>query len=262
VELVDTHCHLYWDSFGDLDAVVINAKNAGVTRMIVPGTDIDSSLAAMRLAEKYGAIYAAVGVHPNDIMTNGMPLQESLRRLKSLAGHEKVVAIGEIGLDYYWEKTPHNVQHEWLGAQLTLASELRMPVILHNRESTADILRLLAIWRDRYPDTPNPGVLHSFSGTWTDAQVALDMGFHLGFTGPITYKKADDMREVAQMTPESRILIETDSPFLAPHPKRGERNEPAFVAYVNEKLANLRGWSVEEAATITTANAVDLFRLT
>ena len=262
--LVDTHCHLDFHRFDeDRDVVIQRAVEIGVAGIVVPGLDIPSSRAAIDLAERYPGIFAAVGVHPNEIGANVSPdLASTISTLKKLAQHPKVIALGEIGLDYYWDKTPAPVQHQWLKAQLELASELELPVILHNRDSTDDILLILEEWtagglpaslKDR------PGVLHSFSATWEDAQRALALNFYLGFTGPITFKKADEMRRVAAKTPEERILIETDAPFLSPHPERGNRNEPAFVRHTATKLAEIRGVDFETIARITTRNAIDLF---
>ncbi len=195
-------------------------------------------------------------MHPNSAADWQDDWIDELRRL---AAHPKVVAIGEIGLDYYWDKTPVEIQHHALARQLELAHELHLPVIIHNREANADTLAQLAASPLRGGD--RPGVLHSFSGDWSMAEAALAMGFYLGFTGPLTYKKADEMRAVATRAHLDRILIETDAPYLTPQPYRGKRNEPAYVRFVAERLAELRGLSVEEIARITTANAERLFQL-
>lgn len=257
--LVDTHCHLDFDRFDrDRDEVVRRADEAGVTRIIIPGLDLLTSRQAAALAERYEGVYAAVGVHPNSVK-EAYRGPETLAALQELARHPKVVAVGEIGLDYYRDRTPPGEQMVALWAQLQLAADIGKPVVFHNRDAAADTIITLARWRDDHPNAPT-GVLHSFSGTWDDAQRALAMGFYLGFTGPITYEKADRMREVAANAPADRILIETDSPFLTPHPFRGKRNEPAYVCYVAEKLAEVRGESLESVAEQTTANAVALFK--
>ncbi len=263
VELVDTHCHLGFECFdGDRDAVVRRASEAGVTRMVAPGLDVPTSRAAIALAERYAGVYAAVGVHPNDIGPEPAPLEGVLADIRAMATHPKVVAIGEIGLDYYRERTPRALQHLWLEAQLALAAELGLPVIIHNREATADVLALLGAWvGSGLPAVlaSRAGVLHSFSAAWEDAQMALEWGFYLGFSGPVTFKKADEMRRVAALAPVERILVETDAPFLAPHPHRGQRNEPAYVRYVAEQVAQVRGVSFEQIAGQTTRNAGVLF---
>jgi TatD DNase family protein len=253
--LIDTHCHLDFERFdADRDAVLARARDAGVTRIVVPALDLENCRAVLHLAEKHDEVYAAVGVHPN---SSAAWQDEWIETLRQLAQHPKVVAIGEIGLDYYWDKAPLDVQQQALAAQLALAAELELPVILHNRESSADLLALLAM--SPLMGRADPGVLHSFSANWTTAEAALGMGYDLGFTGPVTYKKADELRAVAARVPAERILIETDAPFLAPHPHRGQRNEPAYVTAVAERLAALRGVEAAVFAAQTTRNAERLF---
>jgi TatD DNase family protein len=253
--LVDTHCHLDFDSFAeDRDDVVARAAAAGVTRIIVPAIDLDNSRAVLRLAERYEGVYAAVGVHPN----SSAGWQDGwLSILRHLAGHEKVVAIGEIGLDYYWDKAPRPAQQQALAAQLALAAELALPVIIHNRDASADVIRLLGVSPLAY--RANAGVLHSFAADGATAEAALALGFYLGFTGPLTYKKADGLRHIAAQAPLDRILVETDAPFLPPQPVRGRRNEPAYVTYVAGRLAEIRGRQPAEVAQHTTENARRLF---
>lgn len=234
----------------------MRAAEAGVGRLIVPAIDLDNTRAVLALAERFEGIYAAVGVHPNSAAGRQ---DDWLDELRDFARHRKVVAIGEIGLDYYWDKTPPDIQRRAFFLQLALAAELALPVIIHNREASTDVIEQLA-------DSPlkgseRPGVLHSFSGDWAMAEAALEMGFYLGFTGPLTYKNADQLREIAARVPLDRILIETDSPYLTPQPFRGRRNEPAYVRLVAERLAELRGQSLEDIARITTANAERLFNI-
>lgn len=231
------------------------AAAAGVMQMIVPALDLANCRTVLALTEQYDGVFAAVGVHPNS--TAGW--QDGwIDELRDLAQHPKVVAIGEIGLDYHWDKSPKTVQHRALGLQLGLAAELNLPVIIHNRESSADVLRLLAA--SPLIGKENPGVLHSFSGDWDTAVSALDHGYYLGITGPITFKKAEELREIGRKIPDDRLLIETDAPFLTPQPYRGKRNEPAYVAYVAERLAKERGVETAVLAQQTTANAQRLFK--
>jgi TatD DNase family protein len=195
-----------------------------------------------------------VGIHPNS--TANLP-DDWLDQLRDYADHPKVIAIGEIGLDYYWQESPHAVQQEAFAAQLELAFDLALPVIIHNREASADVLRILA--ESSLREIEKAGVLHSFSGDWDTAVSAVNLGYFLGFTGPLTYKKNHDLREIAQHMPLDRILIETDAPFLPPEGQRGKRNEPAYVKLICEQLATIRGLSPDMMANITTENAACLF---
>ncbi len=257
LQLIDTHCHLDARALADdRAAVVARAAEAGVERIVVPMIDLSNARAVLDLADRFDGVYAAVGIHPNSAA--GWR-DEWLDEVRHLAAHAKVVAIGEIGLDYYWDKTPPDVQHRAFAQQLALAAELGLPVIVHNREASADLIRLLA--GSSLAGRAEPGVLHSFSAEWDVAEQALALGFYLGFTGPLTYKKADELRDIAARAPLDRILIETDAPYLAPHPHRGKRNEPAYVRLVAEQLAEVRGLSTAEVARATTANAERLFRL-
>lgn len=255
--LVDTHCHLDFDRFDeDRDGVLWRAAEAGVARIVVPAIDLDNARTVLALAEAHEMVYAAVGVHPNSAAGWQAGWMDALREL---AFHEKVVAIGEIGLDYYWERTPHAVQHEAFAAQSALAAELGLPVIVHNREASEDVLRILLA--SPLAGREAPGVLHSFSAGPEIAERALAEGFYLGFTGPLTFKKAGELRAIAASAPLDRLLVETDAPFLAPHPHRGQRNEPAYVTFVAEQLAKLHGITPEAMAAQTTENARRLFGL-
>jgi TatD DNase family protein len=255
--LVDTHCHLDFASFdGDRDEVVTRAEAAGVGLVVVPSIDLASARAGLALAERYSAVYLACGIHPNSAAPGP---DDWLGELAQLISHPKVVAIGEVGLDYYRDHTPRSEQRAVFAAQLELAARLRLPVIIHNRDADADMLRLLG--EAASVGRPEPGVMHSFSGGPGMAEAALALGYYLGFTGPITYKNAARLREVATLTPMERLLVETDAPFLPPQPWRGRRNEPAYVTAVAEQIAALRGLTIAEVAAQTTANAARLFGL-
>ena len=257
MSLIDTHCHLDFARFdNDRHAMIERALAAGIKTMIIPALDLHNCAAVIKLAEQYAEIYCAVGVHPN-ASADWQPTH--IDTIRAFAQHEKVVAIGEIGLDYHWDKSPKTVQHAAFSAQMQLAAELDLPVIIHNRESSDDVLRLMAA--SSLVGKANAGVMHSFSAPAHIAQQTLALGFYLGFTGPLTYKKADGLRSIAATIPLDRILLETDAPFLAPHPKRGKRNEPAYVAYVAERMAALHNLSVAEIGRITTANAQRLFQI-
>ncbi len=253
--LIDTHCHLDFDRFDpDRDEVVARAAANGITRIIIPAIDRANCPTVLHLTEQYPGVFAAVGVHPN---SSADWQDEWIDDLRHLAQHPNVVAIGEIGLDYYWDRSPKAVQHRAFSAQLALAHELGLPVIVHNRDSDEDVVRLLR--ESPLNGQDRPGVLHSFSTTWEIAQQVLDMGFYLGFTGPLTFKQADELRRVAAQVPLDRLLVETDAPFLAPQQKRGQRNEPAYVAYVAERLAAVRNLDAAALQQQTTENALRLF---
>lgn len=261
MNLIDTHIHLDFNAYNDdREAVLQRAHEQGVRWFLNPGTDIGTSQAAIHLAEKYDAVYAGVAIHPNSTVSWS---PEILTSIEQLAPHPKAVAIGEIGLDYYWDKSPKPVQQKAFEDQLALAARLEMPIIIHNREASDDVIAILRQWVPTLPASlqNRPGVFHSFSAPPEIADAALEMGFYLGFTGPVTYKKADDLRAIAARVPLDRMLVETDGPFLTPHPHRGERNEPAYVRLVAERLATLRHMELEEFAHQTTANAVRLFAL-
>jgi TatD DNase family protein len=268
--LADTHCHLNFESFDiDRPAVIARAQAARITRLLNPGIDLASSQAAVQVAGAYEPVFAGVGVHPND----GQTWQSgTLAELSRLASQPKVVAIGEIGLDYYWERTPVSLQREIFEQQLELAATLGLPVVVHVRDRSPqempamrDTLAILKHWVEELASRKSdlaqrPGVLHSFSGDLNAAAGANKMNFCIGITGPVTYKKADRLREVVAAIPEQYLLIETDSPFLTPHPHRGERNEPAMVRIIAEKIALIRQTNFENIAELTSSNAERLFR--
>lgn len=260
--LIDTHCHINFDSYdADRDALLQRARDVGVEVVINPAVDIESSHAGIALAERYDMIYAGVGIHPNSTANFDPSMIDELR---TLAGQRKVVSIGEIGLDYYWDTSPKDKQRQAFEAQLTLAQAVNLPVIIHNREAHHDVMDVLTSWVNGLGASPlngRTGVLHSFSAPLEIAEQALALGFYLGFTGPITFKKAEELRQIAQAVPLDRILIETDGPFLTPEPYRGKRNEPAYVYQVADRLASLHQMTTEQMGQITTDNAKRLFQL-
>lgn len=259
--LVDTHCHLNFEGFDiDREAVIERAHAAGVTSIIVPAVDITTTGQAVALAAAHSGVYAAVGVHPNS--TDDFD-DSTLTTIEAQSYASKVVAIGEIGLDYYWDDSPKDKQWAAFEAQLALAKRRELPVIIHNRDASVDVISILEAWVSDLPASlqGRAGVMHSFSADMEIAERALAAGFYLGFTGPITYKNADLLRHIAAAVPLERILVETDAPFLTPAPHRGKRNEPAYVALVAERLAALRVMTVEAFAEATTANAKRLFGL-
>jgi TatD DNase family protein len=247
VKLVDSHCHLDDSKFDeDREATIERARGAGVERMLAIGTgdgppDLE---VAVRLAERYDFIYATIGVHPHDAAKAS---EETFARLRELAAHPKVLAIGEIGLDYHYDFSPRPVQKEVFARQLALAAEARKPIVIHTREAWDDTL-------EEVRDLPHGGIMHCFTGDAAQARQALDRGFHLSFGGVLTFPKAEGVREAARIAPDDRLLVETDCPYLAPVPHRGKRNEPAFMVETVRRLAEVRGRSPEEIAEITTHN--------
>jgi len=260
--LVDTHCHLTMDVFqDDLDQIIEHARQAGVARILVPGTDIESSQQAIQLSERFPEVYAAVGVHPHSAATWDAG---SAQILRSFAIQPKVVAIGEIGLDYFREFSPRTAQRLCFQEQLKLATELELPVIVHNRDAGQDVLESLLSWVASQGEArlEHPGVLHAFSADETSARLMIQHGFYLGIAGPITFKKADELRSLVYNLPIDRLLIETDAPYLSPAPMRGKRNEPANVQWILEKVASVKQQDPETVARITTGNAEILFNWT
>jgi len=270
--LVDTHAHLDSDRFeGEREQVIARAWAAGLEAVISVGTDLKSSRQALALAQQHTGIYATVGIHPHEAARAG---PDDLAAIERLCNEDRVVAVGEIGLDYHYNFSPPAKQREWFRAQLGLARRLGKPVVIHDRDAHADTLSILrevvatSVAPKRSPTTKVVstrlglrGVLHCFSGDADMAAQALDMGFHLSFGGPVTFQNARRLQSLVSELPLERILLETDCPYLAPHPHRGKRNEPAYVQWVAAKIAELRGLSVEQVAEVTTANARQLFAL-
>lgn len=253
--LIDTHTHLDFDRFdGDREDVILRALDAQVAAMLTIGVDYKTSLAAVRLAEENAPVFAAVGVHPHDAkeMTD-----EQFDELAALLSHPRVLAIGEVGLDYHYDYSPRDVQRRVFRRFLDLAEETQKPLIIHTREADDDVLELLrekqrSGWR---------GVFHCFSGDEAMAKKVVDMGFYISFTGNITFKNSRAV-DVLKSIPIERLLVETDCPFMAPEPFRGKRNEPAYVVYVARKMAEVKELPFETIARITTQNAVNLFDIT
>ncbi len=257
MELIDTHCHLDWKAFdSDREAVIERAVRAGVRRMITIGVDLPSSRRAIEIAEQHASVYAAVGVHPNDCADFSAAM---LSEMRSLAQHPKVVAVGEIGLDYYWHKVDHDTQARAFRAQLELAAENDKPVIIHSRDAAPDVVKALESFVAH--SAPMSGTLHSYFDDLEIVQRVFGLGFYIGVTGPITFKKSDREREIVRQVRNDRLLLETDAPFLTPVPHRGERNEPAYVRHVAETIAMVRGQSLEDIARQSTQNAERLFGL-
>ncbi|MGE5430204.1 MAG: TatD family hydrolase [Syntrophomonadaceae bacterium] len=250
---VDTHAHLFYPNFnGEVEEVIERAKNSGVDYIIVPGTDIASSVEAVKLAEKYDFIYAAVGIHPHDTKEWTDSL---LNDIEDLAKHEKVVAIGEIGLDYYYDFSPREKQIDALDSQILLALKLDLPVILHNREADMDMMNILR----SYKETSLKAQMHCYAGSVADARELVSMHHLLSFTGNITFGKADNLREILRHVQVENLLLETDSPFMTPVPHRGKRNEPSYVNLVAEKIAEVQNITLENVAQATSFNAFRLF---
>ena len=248
--LADSHCHLDFNTFeDDRVAVIAAAEQAGLVAIINPGTSVETSRAAVMLAETYPMVYAAVGVHPHDAKTF---TRSTAAELRQLASHPKVIAIGEIGLDYYRDYSPRDAQRHALAAQLDLAGELELPVIIHERDAAEETMAILEDWVEGRDD--RRGVLHSYSAGVGWLEQVLGLGFYIGISGPVTFAKATTLHRVVQQTPLERLLVETDAPFLTPEPYRGRRNEPAYVQYVVKKVAALKGLPLKQVAEGTTRN--------
>lgn len=252
VFVVDTHCHLDMAAYDDCREVVQRALVAGVKYILTVGIDLESSRAAIALAEEFPGVYCSVGIHPHHIVGVG---ESEYRVLATLARHQKVKAYGEIGLDYARDYAPHDVQIRHFERQVVLAKELALPLIIHDREAHADVMSILKA----AGPMPAGGVMHCYSGDMKLAEAAIDLGFFLSIPGVVTFSKADTMHEVVKYAPFTSLLIETDGPYLAPEPFRGKRNEPLYVLYTAAKVAELRGITIDEVARQTTANAMRLF---
>ncbi len=253
----DTHCHLNLNEFDlTLDQVIRHANKNGVENIIIPGIDIESSEKAIKIADSYPNIYVSIGIHPN----HGLKWNDqSYRQLATLSNHPKVIGIGEIGIDKHWNDCPYEIQVSILKDQLNLAKEKQLPVILHSRETMNDLLDIINSWEKISPQERPNGVFHAFEGSLNDAKRAVEMGFLIGIGGPVTFKNAKQKHELAKEMPLESILLETDAPFLSPHPHRAKKNEPAFLPLIADKIAELKSIPVKTVAESTTANAKFLF---
>lgn len=254
LKLFDTHCHLNDQAFQeDQEEVILRAKEAGVNKMAVIGFDLPSSREAVRLAKDNDSVYAGVGIHPHDAES---VTPETFKELEDLLRDEKVVALGETGLDYYYEHSPRQAQQSVFRQSLEMALRAGKPVIIHDREAHGDLLSIL-----REAGREYWGVMHCYTGSREMARDLVRLGFFFSFAGPVTFKNAKRLAEVVKAIPDDRLLLETDAPYLAPHPFRGKRNEPSYLGRIAETLAEIRGASLEQIAKITWENACRFFNL-
>ena len=250
--LIDTHAHL--DTLDDLPGVLTRAKEGGIEKIIAISSDLESSLSTISIAENNNSVFAAVGIHPHAAATAD---ERSLSEIERLARTGKVVAIGETGLDYHYMNSDKNAQINSFTGQLGIAHRLSLPIVIHVRDADLDLVDILKT--EKVSD--RTGVIHCFTGNYETARMYLDLGFYISFSGIATFKKSEEIRDAAKKIPGDRLLVETDSPYLAPVPLRGKTNEPAYVKYIAVMIAETRGVSFEEIAGLTTDNAERLFRL-
>ncbi|MGK5082439.1 TatD family hydrolase [Bdellovibrionota bacterium FG-1] len=258
-ELIDTHCHLNYDyAPKSADDLVREAQDTGITTLITIGTNLEALPSMVAISERHARVFHTVGVHPHDAVTLG---PNDLEKLAIAAKHPKCVAIGEIGLDYHYDHSPRDIQRQQFEIQLELALQMDLPVVIHAREAEADLLEALKRYASRLKPASIPGIIHCFSGTQVFGQACVELGFYISFSGIITFKTGEDLRKAAQTYPLDRLLVETDSPYLAPIPYRGKKCEPTMVRLTAQKLAEVRGLPLSEIATITTTNARRVFKL-
>ncbi len=251
--MIDTHSHLFEDEFkDDIDNCITRAKEAGIEKIMLVGFSYDTNRKAQELAKKYDIFYPTAGVHPEEADKDYL---NKFNELKEFIENNKVYAIGECGLDYYWDITYKEEQKELLKLQCKLAKEKDLPIIIHMREATKDTYDILKDYKGLR------GVMHCYSGSYEMAKEFIKLGFYISLGGPVTFKNAKEPKLIAKEIPLDKLLIETDCPFLAPTPFRGKRNESAYVKYVCEEIANIRGISFEEVDKITTLNAINLFKI-
>jgi TatD DNase family protein len=254
--LIDSHAHIQLKNFDkDREAMLERAQKAGVGCIITIGFDLETSMGAISLAEQYDFVYATVGMHPHDAKLLD---DRTVAKFRELAQQPKVIALGEMGLDYYRNLSPRLVQRKAFEAQLRLAQELKLPIIVHDRDAHEDIMKILRRYAGKIE---KHGVLHCFSGDINMAKEAIDLGFYISIAGPVTYPKSLSLQRVAREVPLDSLLLETDCPWLAPQFRRGKRNEPAYVKVIAEKIAELRGVSVTTVAEATTTNVKTLFEI-
>ena len=253
--LIDSHAHLDDERFNkDRDKLIKSLGENGISTVINIGADLPSSIKSVKLSEEYDNIYAAVGVHPHSAsdMDEG-----TIEVLKAFSSREKVVAIGEIGLDYYYDNSPRDVQRTWFKRQMKLAKEVNLPIVVHSREANQETFDMIKA----ESDGNLRGVIHCYSGSVELALEYIKLGYYISFAGPVTFKNAKTPKEVAKAVPIDRLLVETDSPYLTPEPHRGKRNEPLYVRHVAAMIAELRGMTIEELARATSENTKRLFNL-
>lgn len=252
---IDTHAHIAASDFAsDIDAVVTRAHEAGVSRIVCVADNLRSAHGSVDLAMRYDSVYATAGIHPHNAEA---AVEDDFTKLRTLLAHERVVAVGEMGLDFHYDFSPVDVQKQVFRRQIELAQEFNRPIIMHSRKAEHDVLDILG----EVGIPKAGGVMHCFWGDLRAAQRTVDAGLYIGVGGPVTFKNAGDLREILKSLPLDRILVETDSPYLAPVPFRGKRNEPAYVAQTGRALAELLGLSDDEMARVTTENAIRLFGL-
>jgi TatD DNase family protein len=257
--LIDSHCHLEYDySPKDTDALITEARAAGVEYLVTIGTDADSWPKVAALSERYAEVFHTVGMHPHEAVDFK---DEHLELLEKAAAHPKCRAIGEIGLDYHYDHSPREIQRSRLGQQLEIARRTNQPIVIHSREGETDLLEQLTEHVKLLPTDRIPGVIHCFTGTLGFGQACLELGFYISFSGILTFKNAEDLREAARAFPLERLLVETDSPYLAPIPFRGRKCEPSMVRMTAQKLAEIKAVPFDEIATATTANTRRVFRI-
>lgn len=257
MELFDSHCHLDDEKFDtDREEVIKQIFESGVTKLISAGYSLKASIKALELAKKYPQIYTVSGISPNDISKNVENIESEIKQIEELAKNEEVVAIGEIGLDYYWNKENKDLQQFAFIKQIELANKLNLPIVIHTREAVMDTLDILK----KHP-VNKKGVFHCCPLNSELIKEALKLGFYISFAGPITYKNSKNADEVINLIPDDRMLIETDSPYLSPEPNRGKRNDPTNIKYIAKKIADVKGYSIEEVASITYKNTCEIFEI-